>query len=126
LEKVFDPFYTTKIGGTGLGLAIVRQIIDEHRGAIDLESQVGRGARVTIKLPLIFMESVLYLVWAHFVLRARLLCGATQNFGFDLSLPARLLAMDFLPPFAKDNSSSYQHIHTHLSFLFDRIQVTSG
>lgn len=61
LEKVFDPFYTTKIGGTGLGMAIVRQIIDEHRGAIDLESQVGRGTRVTIKLPLIFTESVLYL-----------------------------------------------------------------
>jgi signal transduction histidine kinase len=61
LAKVFDPFYTTKIGGTGLGMAIVRQIIDEHRGAIDLESRVGRGTRVTIKLPLIFTESVLYL-----------------------------------------------------------------
>jgi signal transduction histidine kinase len=61
VEKVFEPFYTSKIGGTGLGMAIVRQIIDEHRGAIDLESQVNRGTRVTIKMPLIFMESVLYL-----------------------------------------------------------------
>lgn len=61
VEKVFEPFYTSKIGGTGLGMAFVRQIIDEHRGAIDLESQVGRGTKVTIKLPLIFMESVLYL-----------------------------------------------------------------
>lgn len=32
--------------------------------------------------------------------------------------------MDFLPHFAKDNSSSHQHIYTHLSSLFDRIQVT--
>jgi signal transduction histidine kinase len=61
LAKVFDPFYTTKIGGTGLGMAIVRQIIDEHRGAIDLESQVGRGTKVTIRLPLIFTDSVPYL-----------------------------------------------------------------
>ncbi len=61
VEKIFEPFFTNKIGGTGLGMAFVRQIIDEHRGAIDLESQVGRGTRVTIKLPLIFMEPVLYL-----------------------------------------------------------------
>ncbi len=61
VEKVFEPFYTNKIGGTGLGMAIVRQIIDEHRGAINLESQVGRGTRVTVQLPLIFTESVLYL-----------------------------------------------------------------
>jgi signal transduction histidine kinase len=61
VKKVFEPFYTSKIGGTGLGMAFVRQIIDEHRGVIDLESQVGRGTRVTIRLPLLFTESVLYL-----------------------------------------------------------------
>jgi signal transduction histidine kinase len=61
VAKVFEPFYTSNIGGTGLGMAFVRQIIDEHRGVIGLESQIGRGTTVTIKLPLIFMESVLYL-----------------------------------------------------------------
>src|SRR3989339_386637 len=51
VEKVFVPFYTTKIGGTGLGMVFVRQIMDEHRGVITLESNVGRGTTVTIRLP---------------------------------------------------------------------------
>lgn len=51
VEKVFVPFYTTKIGGTGLGMVFVRQIVDEHRGVITLESKVGRGTSVTIRLP---------------------------------------------------------------------------
>jgi signal transduction histidine kinase len=51
VEKVFVPFYTTKIGGTGLGMVFVRQIVDEHRGIITLESKVGRGTTVTIRLP---------------------------------------------------------------------------
>jgi len=51
VDKVFVPFYTTKIGGTGLGMVFVRQIVDEHRGVITLESKVGRGTTVTIRLP---------------------------------------------------------------------------
>ncbi|MDP1760945.1 MAG: ATP-binding protein, partial [Deltaproteobacteria bacterium] len=51
VENVFVPFYTTKIGGTGLGMVFVRQIVDEHRGVITLESKVGRGTTVTIRLP---------------------------------------------------------------------------
>ncbi len=57
VDKVFVPFYTTKIGGTGLGMVFVRQIVDEHRGVITLESKVGRGTTVTIRLPLRFVES---------------------------------------------------------------------
>jgi signal transduction histidine kinase len=52
--KVFDPFFTTKeIGrGTGLGLSIVRGIVvDKHQGHISLESEIGRGTRFTIRLP---------------------------------------------------------------------------
>jgi len=51
VDKVFIPFYTTKLGGTGLGMVFVRQIVDEHRGTISLESKVGRGTTVTIHLP---------------------------------------------------------------------------
>ena len=57
VDKVFVPFYTTKIGGTGLGMVFVRQIVDEHRGVITLDSKVGRGTTVTIRLPLRFAET---------------------------------------------------------------------
>lgn len=53
LKKVFDPFYTTKdaTGNTGLGLSISKGIIDRHQGTIVIESDPGRGTRVTIGLP---------------------------------------------------------------------------
>ena len=57
VDKVFVPFYTTKIGGTGLGMVFVRQIVDEHRGVITLESKVGRGTLVTIRLPHRFADT---------------------------------------------------------------------
>ncbi|MGA8571634.1 MAG: ATP-binding protein [Desulfobaccales bacterium] len=49
--------FTTKVGGTGLDMVFVRQIIDEHRGTIGLESVVGQGTTVTIRLPIRFAES---------------------------------------------------------------------
>jgi signal transduction histidine kinase len=57
VDKVFVPFYTTKLGGTGLGMVFVRQIVDEHRGTITLESRLGRGTTVTIRLPHRFTET---------------------------------------------------------------------
>jgi signal transduction histidine kinase len=57
VDQVFRPFYTTKIGGTGLGMVFVRQIVEEHRGDISLESREGSGTRVTIELPLRFAEA---------------------------------------------------------------------
>jgi two-component system NtrC family sensor kinase len=51
LEKIFEPFYTTKARGTGLGLAITRQIIEQHHGEIQIDSVVGNGTRVTVTLP---------------------------------------------------------------------------
>ncbi len=51
LEKVFDPFFTTKKTGHGLGMAGVLGIVRSHRGAIRVETTVGRGTRVEVLLP---------------------------------------------------------------------------
>lgn len=53
INRIFDPFFTTKeVGqGTGLGLAISYRIIEEHNGKIHVESEVNRGTRFCIELP---------------------------------------------------------------------------
>jgi two-component system sensor histidine kinase AtoS len=51
LDKIFQPFFTTKTGGTGLGLAISKRLIEELGGRISIESSVGRGTTFTITLP---------------------------------------------------------------------------
>ncbi len=50
INKIFDPFYTTKEEGTGLGLSLARQIINAHGGDIDVDSEVNKGTKVKITL----------------------------------------------------------------------------
>jgi two-component system, NtrC family, sensor histidine kinase HydH len=50
-KKLFSPFFTTKQDGTGLGLAITYRIIQNHRGAIDVDSVPGKGTIFTIRIP---------------------------------------------------------------------------
>jgi signal transduction histidine kinase len=52
LEDIFTPFFTTKEKGSGLGLSISSQIVQDHKGYIDVESQVNRGTSFFINLPL--------------------------------------------------------------------------
>jgi len=51
LEKIWDPFFTTKEMGTGLGLGIVKNIIESHGGSIQILNREQGGARVTVELP---------------------------------------------------------------------------
>ena len=59
MERIFEPFFTTKKGGegTGLGLAIAEQVVEEHHGAIKVESQKGVGTTFSVELPIFFDES---------------------------------------------------------------------
>jgi two-component system NtrC family sensor kinase len=52
LSKILDPFFTTKEKGTGLGLSVVYGIVERHKGTLDIKSRVGKGTRVTIRLPI--------------------------------------------------------------------------
>jgi signal transduction histidine kinase len=52
MNKLFDPFFSTKEGGVGLGLSIAHRIIDQHHGKIEVESAPGKGTLLTVWLPI--------------------------------------------------------------------------
>ncbi|PJB28046.1 hypothetical protein CO110_10655 [Candidatus Desantisbacteria bacterium CG_4_9_14_3_um_filter_40_11] len=62
IEKIFDPFYTTKTKGTGLGLAICKKIIDAHQGKIEVKSRVGVGTTIVIWLPISSLDNTKQIV----------------------------------------------------------------
>ncbi len=57
LEKIWDPFFTTKEMGTGLGMGMIKNIIESHGGNIQIVNRVRAGTRVTVELPVESPES---------------------------------------------------------------------
>jgi nitrogen fixation/metabolism regulation signal transduction histidine kinase len=51
IERVFEPYVSTRAEGSGLGLAIVRRIVEEHDGMVEAANTAGGGAELTIWLP---------------------------------------------------------------------------
>jgi len=53
LERIKEPFFSTHLdsGGLGLGVSICRSIVQEHKGTLEFESEVGKGTRAVIRLP---------------------------------------------------------------------------
>jgi two-component system sensor histidine kinase PilS (NtrC family) len=58
LEKIWEPFYTTKERGSGLGLAIVRRIVENHGGAVAVRSDARSGTHFSIRLPRIVPDQL--------------------------------------------------------------------
>lgn len=58
MDKIFDPYFTTKDVGIGLGLALTKKIINEHKGEIFISSRPGIGTTVTLRLPFLKEEAV--------------------------------------------------------------------
>jgi signal transduction histidine kinase len=51
MARVFEPYFTTKIGGSGLGLMITQRIVRAHGGEVVIASDPGQGLKLTIRLP---------------------------------------------------------------------------
>ncbi|MFN8578782.1 MAG: HAMP domain-containing sensor histidine kinase [Candidatus Sericytochromatia bacterium] len=51
LGKIFKAFYTKKIGGMGIGLTVVRMIVKNYKGTLDIQSNMGKGTKITISIP---------------------------------------------------------------------------
>ena len=57
MQRVFEPYVTTKPKGTGLGLVIVKKIIEEHGGRVEISNIEPHGARVTLTFPAMAVQT---------------------------------------------------------------------
>jgi signal transduction histidine kinase len=57
-EKIFDLYFTTKVGGSGIGLAMTYRILQLHHGSVDVQSRQGRGTEFLLRIPLIAADRV--------------------------------------------------------------------
>jgi len=57
-DKIFEPFYTSRLQGTGLGLAVVKSVANAHQGEVKLLSKSGEGAHFCISLPLLLPDDI--------------------------------------------------------------------
>jgi two-component system NtrC family sensor kinase len=51
IDRIFEPFFSTKEGGTGLGLSVSYNVVKRHGGEITVDSTLGEGSKFTIELP---------------------------------------------------------------------------
>lgn len=51
IDKIFEPFFSTKRDGLGLGLPLAKKVIEEHGGTIEFSSKLGQGTEVKIYIP---------------------------------------------------------------------------
>jgi signal transduction histidine kinase len=51
MDKIFEPYFTTKEKGTGLGLAIVKHNTELYNGTVEVQSEIGKGTTFIVKLP---------------------------------------------------------------------------
>ena len=51
IDRIFEPFYSTKGEGTGLGLSMVKQIMDNHSGQVRVKSEEGKGTTASLLFP---------------------------------------------------------------------------
>jgi len=51
LEKIFEPMFSTRTFGVGLGLPVVKKVMEQHNGQVEIDSQLGKGTTVTLRLP---------------------------------------------------------------------------
>jgi len=65
LDRVFEPFFSTKRKGTGLGLATVARIVEDHQGSLEIASEVNEGTTFTVRLPLASSTRTSAVDWEH-------------------------------------------------------------
>ncbi len=116
LERIFDPFYTTKAAGRGLGLSAVRTIAQRHGGSVFVASTLGLGSTFTLSLPLAQAEGAV--VSRDSLPVPPLPAGAAvlvvdDDEGLRAVLGQELEALGLVPLLAARTSAAQQLVHEH-------------